>query len=202
MNAERTNHPPAVATGGGALPIRSSDDANACKVLTIGHSTRPIDEFVKLLAAHSVTQLVDVRTVPRSRHSPQFNADALPDSLESAGIGYVHAPGLGGFRPTSADSPNDGWRNLSFRGYADYMQSPDFADSLVSLIELARRDRVVLMCAEAVPWRCHRSLIADALLVHGIASCEIVGAKRLQAHRLTPFARVRGSAITYPVANH
>ena len=202
MNAERTNHPPAVATGGGALPIRSSDDANACKVLTIGHSTRPIDEFVKLLAAHSVTQLVDVRTVPRSRHNPQFNADALPDSLESAGIGYVHAPGLGGFRPTSADSPNDGWRNLSFRGYADYMQSPDFADSLVSLIELARRDRVVLMCAEAVPWRCHRSLIADALLVHGIASCEIVSAKRLQAHRLTPFARVRGSAITYPVANH
>ena len=202
MNAERTNHPPAVATGGGTLPIRSSDDANACKVLTIGHSTRPIDEFVKLLAAHSVTQLVDVRTVPRSRHNPQFNADALPDSLESAGIGYVHAPGLGGFRPTSADSPNDGWRNLSFRGYADYMQSADFADSLVSLIELARRDRVVLMCAEAVPWRCHRSLIADALLVHGIASCEIVSAKRLQAHRLTPFARVRGSAITYPVANH
>ena len=199
---ERTNHPPAVATGGGTLSIRSSDDANACKVLTIGHSTRPIDEFVKLLAAHSVTQLVDVRTVPRSRHNPQFNADALPDSLESAGIGYVHAPGLGGFRPTSADSPNDGWRNLSFRGYADYMQSPDFADNLVSLIELARRDRVVLMCAEAVPWRCHRSLIADALLVHGIASCEIVSTKRLQAHRLTPFARVRGSAITYPVANH
>ena len=202
MNARGTNHPPAVATGGGARPIRSSDDANACKVLTIGHSTRPIDEFVKLLAAHSVTQLVDVRTVPRSRHNPQFNADALPASLASAGIGYVHAPGLGGFRPTSADSPNDGWRNLSFRGYADYMQSPDFADNLVSLIELARRDRVVLMCAEAVPWRCHRSLIADALLVHGIASCEIVSTKRLQAHRLTPFARVRGSAITYPVANH
>ena len=202
MNAKGTNHPPAVATGGGARPIRSSDDANACKVLTIGHSTRPIDEFVKLLAAHSVTQLVDVRTVPGSRHNPQFNADSLPASLGSAGIGYVHAPGLGGFRPTSADSPNDGWRNLSFRGYADYMQSPDFADNLVSLIELARRDRVVLMCAEAVPWRCHRSLIADALLVHGIASCEIVSTKRLQAHRLTPFARVRGSAITYPVANH
>jgi uncharacterized protein (DUF488 family) len=202
MNAKGTNHPPAVATGGGARPIRSSDDANACKVLTIGHSTRPIDEFVKLLAAHSVTQLVDVRTVPGSRHNPQFNADSLPASLGSAGIGYVHAPGLGGFRPTSADSPNDAWRNLSFRGYADYMQSPDFADNLVSLIELARRDRVVLMCAEAVPWRCHRSLIADALLVHGIASCEIVSTKRLQAHRLTPFARVRGSAITYPVANH
>jgi uncharacterized protein (DUF488 family) len=201
MNAERTNHAPAVATGGAALPIGSNDDANACEVLTIGHSTRLIDAFVTLLAAHGVTQLVDVRTVPRSRHNPQFNADALAASLASAGIGYVHAPGLGGFRPTSADSPNDGWRNLSFRGYADYMQSPDFADNLVSLIELARRDRVVVMCAEAVPWRCHRSLIADALLVHGIASCEIVSAERLQAHRLTPFARVRGSAITYPVAN-
>ncbi|MGZ5130790.1 MAG: DUF488 domain-containing protein [Caldimonas sp.] len=168
--------------------------------MTIGHSTRALDEFLTLLVAHGVTQLVDVRTVPRSRHNPQFNADALPASLASAGIGYVHAPGLGGFRPTSADSPNDGWRNLSFRGYADYMQGVDFADNLFTLIELARSDRVVLMCAEAVPWRCHRSLIADALLVHGVASCEIVSAKRLQAHRLTPFAEVRGLEITYPFA--
>jgi uncharacterized protein (DUF488 family) len=133
--------------------VRPDQDADACKVLTIGHSTRPIEDFVTLLAAHGVTQLVDVRTVPRSRHNPQFNADALPASLESAGIGYVHAPGLGGFRPTSADSPNDGWRNLSFRGYADYMQGADFADNLFALIELAQGDRVVLMCAEAVPWR-------------------------------------------------
>ena len=177
-----------------------SDDASACRVLTIGHSTRPIDEFVGLLSAHGVTQLVDVRTVPRSRHNPQFNADALPDPLAAAGIVYVHAPGLGGFRPTTAGSPNDGWRNLSFRGYADYMQSTDFADNLFSLIELARRDRVALMCAEAVPWRCHRSLIADALLVHGIASCEIASARRLQPHRLTPFAKVQGSEITYPAA--
>jgi len=180
------------------LAASVDDDAEACKVLTIGHSTRSIDEFVSLLSAHGVTQLVDVRTVPRSRHNPQFNADVLPASLASAGIGYVHAPGLGGLRPTLADSPNGGWRNLSFRGYADYMQSEDFADDLFGLIELARRDRVALMCAEAVPWRCHRSLIADALLVHGVASCEIVGAKRLQAHRLTPFAEVRGVSITYP----
>jgi uncharacterized protein (DUF488 family) len=179
----------------------ASADSDPCKVLTIGHSTRPIDEFIKLLSAHGVTQLVDVRTVPRSRHNPQFNADALPASLASAGIGYVHASGLGGFRPTSADSPNGGWRNLSFRGYADYMQSTDFADNLSSLIELARRDRVALMCAEAVPWRCHRSLIADALLVHGVASCEIVSAKRLQAHRLTPFAEVRGVSISYPATD-
>ncbi|MDQ6639799.1 MAG: DUF488 domain-containing protein [Pseudomonadota bacterium] len=179
----------------------AKDAAGACKILTVGHSTRPIEEFVALLAAHGVTQLVDVRTVPRSRHNPQFNADALPDSLAAADIGYVHAPGLGGFRPTSADSPNEGWRNLSFRGYADYMQSGEFADNLLSLNELARRDRVVLMCAEAVPWRCHRSLIADALTVHGIASCEIVSPKRLQAHRLTPFAKVRGLELTYPAAD-
>ncbi len=178
----------------------ASADGDACKVLTIGHSTRPIDEFIKLLSAHGVTQLVDVRTVPRSRHNPQFNADALPASLASSGIGYVHASGLGGFRPTRADSQNCGWRNLSFRGYADYMQGNDFADNLFTLIELARRDRVVLMCAEAVPWRCHRSLIADALLVHGVASCEIVSAKRLQLHRLTTFAEVRGVSISYPAA--
>lgn len=201
MSADRTRHAPAVGATSGARPGGSNDAADACKVLTIGHSTRPLDEFVKLLVAHGVTQLVDVRSVPRSRHNPQFNADALPASLTLAGIGYVHAPGLGGFRPTRADSPNDGWRNLSFRGYADYMQGPDFADNLFTLIELARHDRVVLMCAEAVPWRCHRSLIADALLVHGVASCEIVSAKRLQAHRLTPFATVRGAAITYASAD-
>ena len=191
---------PAMEAASAALLSGSNNDADACKVLTIGHSTRPLGEFVTLLVAHGVTQLVDVRTVPRSRHNPQFNADALPASLASVGIGYVHAAGLGGFRPTSAASPNGGWRNPSFRGYADYMQGTDFADNLFSLIQLTQRDRVVLMCAEAVPWRCHRSLIADALLVHGVASCEIVGAGRLQAHRLTPFAEVRGVAITYPLA--
>lgn len=169
-----------------------------CEVLTVGHSTRPINEFVAMLAAHRVTQLVDVRTVPRSRHNPQFNGDALAASLAAANIGYAHAPGLGGFRHATPDSPNTGWRNLSFRGYADYMQSAEFAENLVGLIELARHDRVALMCAEAVPWRCHRSLIADALVVHGIATCEIASARRLQAHRLTPFARVRGLETTYP----
>jgi uncharacterized protein (DUF488 family) len=183
------------------LAASARDDAEVCKVLTIGHSTRPIGDFISLLVAHRVTQLVDVRTVPRSRHNPQFNADVLAESLESAGIGYVHAPGLGGFRPTSTDSPNGGWRNLSFRGYADYMQGTDFAVNLQTLIELASRDRVAIMCAEAVPWRCHRSLIADALLVHGVATCEIVSPKRLQAHRLTPFAKVRGVAISYPIAD-
>ena len=169
-------------------------------MLTVGHSTRPIEEFLELLRAHEVTQLVDVRTVPRSRHNPQFNAEALEGRLAAVDIGYAHAPGLGGFRRPLPDSPNTGWRNLSFRGYADYMQSADFAENLVSLIELAKHDRVALMCAEAVPWRCHRSLIADALVVRGIATCEIVGSTRLQAHKLTPFARVSGHEISYPPA--
>lgn len=181
-----------------AAPADPGEDEDPCRVLTIGHSTRPIEEFVELLVAHHVTQLVDVRTVPRSRHNPQFGIEALPASLARVGIGYAHAPGLGGFRHTVQDSPNAGWRNLSFRGYADYMQTADFSAELTGLIELAKDERAVLMCAEAVPWRCHRSLIADALLVHGVPICEVVSAKRLQAHRLTPFARVHGLALTYP----
>ena len=134
-------------------------------MLTVGHSTRPIEAFIELLVAHGVTQLIDIRTVPRSRHNPQFNEDALPAPLAAANIGYAHASGLGGFRPTTPDSPNAGWRNLSFRGYADYVQTTDFAANLTSVIELARADRIALMCAEAVRWRCHRSLIADALVM-------------------------------------
>ena len=153
-----------------------------------------------LLRVHRVTQLIDVRTVPRSRHNPQFNTETLPGTLAAANIGYAHAPGLGGFRRTSPYSQNAGWRNLSFRGYADYMQTSDFEANLASLIELARGDKVALMCAEAVPWRCHRSLIADALVVHGVATCEIVSPTRLQPHKLTPFACVHGTEIIYPPA--
>ncbi len=178
----------------------SHKDGGRCIVLTVGHSTQPIEAFVELLRAHLVTRLIDVRTVPRSRHNPQFNSDALTDSLAAVNIGYAHAPGLGGFRRTTPESPNAGWRNLSFRGYADYMQTADFAANLAGLIDLARGDKVALMCAEAVPWRCHRSLIADALGVHGVATCEIVSATRLQPHKLTPFACVRGQEITYPSA--
>jgi uncharacterized protein (DUF488 family) len=167
-------------------------------VLTVGHSTRPLDEFIALLAAHSVNRLVDVRTVPRSRHNPQFNRDTLPAALEAAGIGYAHIAGLGGFRHTHPGSLNMGWRNVSFRGFADYMQTPEFAENLADLIEQAEHERIALMCAEAVPWRCHRSLIADALVVHGIRAEEIINATRLQVHTLTPFARVDGMAITYP----
>ena len=170
-----------------------------CAVLTVGHSTRPIESFIELLGGHGVTQLVDVRTVPGSRHNPQYGRDALEASLAAAGIGYAHAPGLGGFRTPRPDSPNAGWRNLSFRGYADYMQTADFHADLASLMELARTDRVALMCAEAVPWRCHRSLIADALRVRGVPVCEIASPKRLLPHKLTRFAQVRGEVITYPV---
>ena len=167
-------------------------------VLTVGHSTRPLKEFIELLKAHSVASLIDVRTVPRSRHNPQFNRDTFPGALEAAGIRYAHVAGLGGFRRTHPGSPNAGWRNVSFRGYADYMQTPEFAENLAALIEQARRERVALMCAEAVPWRCHRSLIADALVVRGLRAEEILSPTRTQAHALTSFAKLEGTNITYP----
>jgi len=167
-------------------------------VYTVGHSTRPIDAFIALIAAHGVDCLADVRTVPKSRHNPQFASDALASSLAAAGIAYRPFPGLGGFRRASAESPNGGWRNASFRGYADYMMSQAFAENLDALIELARSATVAAMCAEAVPWRCHRSLIADALVVRGIRSEEIVSEAKTQPHRLTPFAQVAGTTITYP----
>ena len=191
---ERLGPPPAEGADRGI----AADEAPAGCAFTLGHSTRPIAEFLALLAAHRITQLVDVRTVPRSRHNPQFETQALARSVRRAGIGYALAPGLGGFRRTSPESPNGGWRNLSFRGYADYMLTPEFDESLVAVLELLRTDRVALMCAEAVPWRCHRSLIADALLVRGHVACEIASPTRLQPHRLTPFARVQGEVITYP----
>ena len=167
-------------------------------VFTVGHSTRPLPDFIQMLTAHRVTLLVDVRSVPRSRHNPQFNRDTLPEALAGSGVAYEHCAGLGGFRPARADSPNGGWRNASFRGYADYMQTPEFAHHLAWLMRAAESQRVGVMCAEAVPWRCHRSLIADALLVNGFEVEEIVSATRLQAHRLTPFARVEGHGVVYP----
>lgn len=167
-------------------------------VLTIGHSTRPIEEFIRLLAAHNVACVADVRTIPRSRHNPQFNADTLPASLKAAGISYRHLAGLGGLRHTTAASVNTGWRNASFRGFADYMQTSEFERALETLIKQAGRRQVALMCAEAVPWRCHRSLIADALMVRGIPVEHIMNLTRRQSHVLTPFAKVSGRQITYP----
>lgn len=170
-------------------------------VLTIGHSTRPLDEFIALLKAHAVTLVIDVRTIPRSWHNPQFNEDSLPDSLKKAGIGYVHMAGLGGLRHAKRDSLNTGWRNASFRGYADYMQTPEFEKQIEELIRLAKDHRIALMCAEAVPWRCHRSLIGDALTVRGIRTEDIMSLKLCRLHTLTPFAHVQGSTVTYPAEN-
>jgi uncharacterized protein (DUF488 family) len=167
-------------------------------VLTIGHSTHPIDEFIAILRAHEVQALVDVRTVPRSRHNPQFNRDALPQTLQAAGIGYIHMPELGGLRHARRDSVNTGWRNASFRGFADYMQTPEFSGALAKLIEISRKSRVAIMCSEAVPWRCHRSLIADALSVRGVPVEHIMSAASRKPHTLTPFAKVEGSGLTYP----
>ena len=167
-------------------------------VLTIGHSTRAIEDFVRLLDTHGVKRLVDVRTVPRSRHNPQFNKDSLPKSLRSAGIAYTHMQALGGLRHPRKDSTNLGWRNAGFRGFADYMQAPEFQQALENLIATAEKERVAIMCAEAVPWRCHRSLIADALLVRGVRVEEISSLTRTQPHRLTPFAHVFGTEVTYP----
>jgi len=166
-------------------------------MLTIGHSTHPIEEFVRMLHAHGVETLVDVRTIPRSRHNPQFNRETLPESLRAAGIEYVHMEGLGGLRHARRDSVNTGWRNLSFRGFADYMQTPEFVAALQQLIELARVRPTAIMCSEAVPWRCHRSLIADALTVRGIPVKHIMTAANREPHTLTPFAHVDGDKITY-----
>jgi Domain of unknown function DUF488 len=167
-------------------------------VLTIGHSTRTLDSLIELLEAHRVERLVDVRTIPRSRRNPQFNRETLPAALRKARIGYRHMKALGGLRHARRDSPNTAWRNASFRGYADYMLEPEFAAALDRLIGLAAEKRTAVMCAEAVPWRCHRSMIADALLARGIAVEHILGTKRAEPHRLTAFARVEGERVTYP----
>jgi uncharacterized protein (DUF488 family) len=167
-------------------------------VSTVGHSVHPIEAFIRILEGHGIRQLVDVRTIPRSRRNPQFNRESLSASLHTAGIEYRHLPGLGGLRHARKDSTNTGWRNASFRGYADYMQTPEFIKNLDQLIEIASQAPTAIMCAEAVPWRCHRSLIADALLARGVAVTEIMSATKSQPHAKTPFARFEGHQVTYP----
>ena len=183
------------------LPGVVNSKAPPSDVLTIGHSTRALDEFVALLKAHAVTQVVDVRTVPRSRHNPQFNKNTLPKALKKAGLEYVHMPDLGGLRRAKPDSLNLAWRNASFRGYADYMQTPEFEEQIEALLQMAKKHRIALMCAEAVPWRCHRSLISDALIVRGIRAEDIISLTQSRLHTLTPFAQVRGTTVTYPEEN-
>ncbi|MGB7766028.1 MAG: DUF488 domain-containing protein, partial [Candidatus Acidiferrales bacterium] len=165
-------------------------------ILTVGHSNHSIGEFLALLKSHNVKRLVDVRTIPRSRHNPQFNRDALAASVRAARIAYTHLPKLGGLRRARPDSANTGWNNSSFRGFADYMQTPEFAAALARLEKLAKTKLCAVMCAEAVPWRCHRSLIADALTIRGHAAKHIMTPSRANLHKVTPFARVRGTQIT------
>jgi len=172
--------------------------ASAASLLTIGHSTRTIEDFVGMLKAHGVERLIDVRTIPMSRRNPQFNSDALKKSVEAEGIAYTHMKNLGGLRHAKRDSINTGWRNASFRGYADYMQTPEFAGAIADLIGLAGSKRTAIMCAEAVPWRCHRSLIADALTARGIAVEHIMSRSNREPHSTTPFARICGNDVSYP----
>ncbi len=167
-------------------------------VFTVGHSTRPVSDFMKIIHAYGIKKVVDIRTIPKSRHNPQFNQDALRETLKAAKIGYLHMSGLGGLRHALRDSPNMAWRNASFRGFADYMQTREFEEQLEKLIEAAEKRATVIMCAEAVPWRCHRSLIGDALLVRGVQVRHIISAGSSRDHSLTPWAKVKGTKITYP----
>jgi uncharacterized protein (DUF488 family) len=168
-------------------------------VLTIGHSTRTLPEFIEILRAYGVAVVVDVRSVPRSRHNPQFNKETLPAALKAEGIGYVHMPDIGGLRRPARDSVNKAWRNSSFRGYADYMQTKEFTEQLLHLMGLARENCVAVMCAEALPWRCHRSLIADALVVRNVRVEHIISKTSIINHTLTEWAHVEGTKITYPL---
>jgi uncharacterized protein (DUF488 family) len=167
-------------------------------IFTLGHSTLPIGDFLATLDAYGIRHLVDIRTVPRSRHNPQYNTETLAASLREAGIDYTHMKALGGLRRAGPDSPNTGWRNGGFRGYADYMLTDEFQQALEKLVEMGRESRTAIMCAEAVPWRCHRSLVADSLSVRGVPVIEIMSATSYRPHKLTPFAEVEGARITYP----
>jgi len=167
-------------------------------IFTLGHSTLAIERFVTVLQSYGIERLGDIRTIPRSRHNSQFNDTALANSLKAQHLDYVHIKALGGLRHARKDSPNTGWRNESFRGFADYMQTEEFENALSALIRMGREKRVAIMCAEAVPWRCHRSLVADALSVRDVPVVEIISESSYRMHPLTPFARVEGVRITYP----
>lgn len=171
-------------------------------VYTIGHSTRAANEFLAILRAFEIAVVADIRTVPRSRHNPQFDQAELKRFLDEHHIGYVHSPALGGLRRAHKDSINTGWENASFRGYADYMQTPEFASAIEELMTLAAARQTVIMCAEAVPWRCHRSLVGDALLVRDVTVEDLMSETNAKPHKLTAWARVEGLRITYPHGDH
>lgn len=169
-------------------------------IFTIGHSTHSINEFVELLEAHGIAEVVDVRSIPKSRYNPQFNSDTLKQALQQVRIKYKHLKKLGGLRHTKKDSINIGWRNTSFRGFADYMDSLEFEEGLEMLEKIAHTRETAIMCAEALPWRCHRSLIADALTKKGWIVLDIMSRTSVPRHRLTPFLRVKKGKLTYPLS--
>jgi uncharacterized protein (DUF488 family) len=167
-------------------------------LFTIGHSNRSFEDLAAILKAHGIELLADIRTVPKSRHNPQFNREALAVALPREGVAYIHIPELGGLRHPRKDSINDAWRNASFRGYADYMQTPEFAAAIDRLLIEAAAHRTAIMCAESVPWRCHRSLVADAVTARGVEVRHIMSATAANPHKLTPFAQVEGEQVSYP----
>ena len=168
-------------------------------VLTVGHSTRTIEQFLELMRSSGVDRVADVRRFVRSRRNPQFNADVLAAALQESDIGYTHLPGLGGRRRPQEDSPNTGWRNLSFRGYADHLTTAEFREDFERLVGLCEREVVCLMCAEVVPWRCHRRIISDKLLLRGFAVEHVIGEGSRREHTLTPWAEVvDGTELIYP----
>lgn len=181
---------------------KENDKPDPPRVFTIGHSVHPIDEFIALLKNHNIQLLVDIRSFPGSRFVPWFNAGALAESLSAAGIGYYLLTELGGRRKVQKDSVNTGWRQPAFRGFADYMQTEAFVRGLAELMMLSRRQRVCIMCAEAVPWRCHRMLVADALVTKGIEVWHIHPDGTLHTHQLTPFAQIRDGKLVYPSETH
>ena len=180
------------------MPSTLVCDGEEVVIWTIGHSTRSIDAFMELLQARGIERLADIRTIPQSRRHPHFGQAALARVLADAGLGYTHLRGLGGLRKPRPDSTNMAWQNDSFRGYADHMQTAEFSGALEELVRLASAERVAIMCAEAVPWRCHRQLVADALVARGIEAREIESPTRTRAHTLTSWARIEGGRVTYP----
>ncbi|WP_033373296.1 DUF488 family protein [Glaciibacter superstes] len=170
-------------------------------IFTIGHSTHPVDEFIGMLEAHGVKRLIDVRTIPKSRHNPQFNEDALAASVRKHRITYRRMQALGGLRHVRKDSINGAWRNASFQGYADYMQTDEFETAIDLLVDRGTHSDAAIMCAEAVPWRCHRSMIGDALVARGVDVLDIMTRASAKPHTLTSFARVDGTRVSYPPAD-
>jgi uncharacterized protein (DUF488 family) len=172
----------------------------ALMIFSIGHSTRPFDELVALLKEHGIERLADIRRYPGSRRYPHFSREALQQSLPEQGIEYIHMPELGGRRKPKPDSPNGGWRNDQFRAYADYMATDEFRQAIDRLVESAKR--TAYMCAEAVPWRCHRNLVSDELVRRGIDVRHIIGPGAAQPHELNPMARVEDGHLVYPASSH